>query len=402
MKNILLTVGFALVGLCATAQTKVIEYPVMGTRAFDDLEFYQVEISDTAVIIKGDMYGRPDTWASIASSSVLKGKQTGKIYQLVRATGIQLDNKEVMPASWNRSFTLQFQPVDKRDKSVDFDEMLSGGDGFRVNGITLDKKEIKKKIHCRIKGTVVNNSAYSRLMLMPERSDPRVQKWISIPVRDGKFSYDLYTDKEVPYELYAWSDQMSGAWRPVCFFAENGEVEITLYSPNKDPEIQSEALLTKEFLRFQKEINDQFIYPFRDENERLVREDKKETPEMKALHELAEKTKDKEELDKIFKKARQLVEEGKAYTTEYKTFEKRSQDMYAKMQAFQNEYIKSNPTLVGLYILAQQVERMRNSEDATPYITIYRTVYANKFPDHPMTKYLKNWVESNEILKFRI
>lgn len=82
MKSILLTVGLAFIGMYATAQTRVIDYPVMGQRTTDALEFYQAEVSDTAVILRGDMYSRPNYWVRIASSSVLKGKETGKVYRL--------------------------------------------------------------------------------------------------------------------------------------------------------------------------------------------------------------------------------------------------------------------------------------------------------------------------------
>ncbi|QUR42705.1 redoxin domain-containing protein [Bacteroides xylanisolvens] len=398
MKNTLLAVGVVLMGLSVSAQTRVIEYPVTGARTTDALEFYQVEISDTAVVLKGDMYSRPNSWVSIASSSVLKGRQTGKMYRLIRATGINLDNKEYMPISWNRSFTLQFESIDKRDESVDFDEMLTGNNGFQINGISLKEPEQKKKIHCRVEGQVIDNLAYSRLMLMPEGTDPRVQEWISVPVRDGKFSYDLYVDKEEPYILYAWSDQMNGAWRPISFFSENGKIELTLYSMEKEPEIHSDAPLTSELLRFRKETNDRFMFPLEKERERLEQEGKVETPEMKVLLEQFKKTKDRQELDAIRIKAHQLEKEGKAYTEEYKVFEQKSQEVYGKYREYQNEYIQSNPTLVGLYLLTRQARRMHDSdENMTTYTNLYRTVYVGKFADNPMTEYMEIWVASNEI-----
>lgn len=398
MKNILLAVGISMMGIYAAAQTKVIEYPVTGTRTTDALEFYQVEISDTALFLKGDMYSRPNSWISIAASSVLKGKQTGKEYRLKRATGIKLNNKEYMPSSWNRSFTLQFEPIDKRDKSVDFDEMLTGANGFQINGISLEKSEQKKKIHCHIEGKVIDNPAYSRLMLMPEGTDPRVKDWISIPVRDGKFSYDLYVDREEPYELYAWSDQMNGGWYPVSFLSENGNMKLTLYSMEKEPEIHSDAPLTSELLRFQKETDDKFMIPLRMERERLEQEGKIETPEMKALYELFKKAKDEQEMNEIRRKAQQLEKEEKAYTEEYRAFEQKSQEVYGKYAEYQNKYIQSNPTLVGLYLLTRRVRRMRGSDESVAtYINLYRTVYADKFTDNPMTEYMKSWVSSNEI-----
>lgn len=95
MKSILLTVGLAFIGMYATAQTRVIDYPVMGQRTTDALEFYQAEVSDTAVILRGDMYSRPNYWVRIASSSVLKGKETGKVYRLIPCYGDQTGSRRV-------------------------------------------------------------------------------------------------------------------------------------------------------------------------------------------------------------------------------------------------------------------------------------------------------------------
>ena len=352
MKSILLTVGLAFIGMYATAQTRVIDYPVMGQRTTDALEFYQAEVSDTAVILRGDMYSRPNYWVRIASSSVLKGKETGKVYRLIRATGIKLDHEEYMPESWNRSFSLQFEPVDKRDRMVDYDEMIPEGNGFRVNDICLENKQINKKIHCRIEGTVANCPAYSRLMLMPEGTDPRVQGWISIPVRDGKFSYDLYTDREEPYELYAWSDNLQGAWYPTSFFSENGKIEIILHS-SQAPEVYSDAPLTKELLRFKQETGKLFFDSLREEREKLEKENKILTPAALALQ--------------------------------------------AEVEKAEKEYIRSNPTIVGLYLLKQQIRRMHDTEEASDIMHIYRTGYAGKFADNPMTDYMKLWIASREI-----
>ena len=396
MKSILLTVGLAFIGMYATAQTRVIDYPVMGHRTTDALEFYQAEVSDTAVILRGDMYSRPNYWVRIASSSVLKGKETGKVYRLIRATGIKLDHEEYMPESWNRSFSLQFEPVDKRDRMVDYDEMIPEGNGFRVNDICLENKQINKKIHCRIEGTVANCPAYSRLMLMPEGTDPRVQGWISIPVRDGKFSYDLYTDREEPYELYAWSDNLQGAWYPTSFFSENGKIEIILHS-SQAPEVYSDAPLTKELLRFKQETGKLFFDSLREEREKLEKENKILTPAALALQAEVEKAQSEEERKEIFQKMRQLDDDGKAYTEDYKALEKKSQEVNGKYKNYEKEYIRSNPTIVGLYLLKQQIRRMHDTEEASDIMHIYKTGYAGKFADNPMTDYMKLWIASREI-----
>lgn len=74
--------------LMSCSHTKVIEYPTIEQRNSKSLEFYQVEMSDTALILHGDVYNRPGNWVRMSSSSVLKGRTTGKTYRLVRAAGI--------------------------------------------------------------------------------------------------------------------------------------------------------------------------------------------------------------------------------------------------------------------------------------------------------------------------
>lgn len=109
MKSLVLTMSLLAGTLMGYSQTKVIDYPKIGYRSSEALEFCQVEKSDTALILRGDVYNRPGYWVCVASSSVLKGNTTGKTYRLVRATGIELDKQVTMDESWTRSFSLQFE-----------------------------------------------------------------------------------------------------------------------------------------------------------------------------------------------------------------------------------------------------------------------------------------------------
>ena len=56
------------------------------------------------------------------------------------------------------------------------------------------------RIHCHIEGTVLD-STYTMMLLAPSGSDFRVAKSDSIPVIDGKFTFDLYVDEVMPYAL---------------------------------------------------------------------------------------------------------------------------------------------------------------------------------------------------------
>ena len=347
MKSLVLTMSLLAGTLMGYSQTKVIDYPKIGYRSSEALEFCQVEKSDTALILRGDVYNRPGYWVCVASSSVLKGNTTGKTYRLVRATGIELDKQVTMDESWTRSFSLQFEPVDPKDKSVDYFESLTGENGWVVEDISLEEKE-KKGLLCHIEGQVVDNPAYSRLVLAPEGTDIRSNAWISIPVRDGKFAYDFYVERPAMYELYAWSDHMNGMMMPVPFLADKGQVNFTFYHIDKEAEWTSDISLNQELLRFNQEREEKFMIPLRKEEAALEAAGKVLTPEMMELRKQFDSAKTSEEKDAVRAKAQKLSEEGKEFTPEYLAFEEKSAKMMDEYFAYTLAYAESNPTLIGL------------------------------------------------------
>lgn len=398
MKKLLLWCCLSLLGLHVKAQTKVIDYPVEGKRSTDCVEFYRAEVSDTALILRGNLYNRPGHWVQLASLARLTGGVTGKVYRLVGAEGIEPDQKIYMPATWTCPFSLQFEPVEDKDRWVDFDEGTATNGEFVVREISLEEKKERKRIHCRIEGQVMGNPAYSRIMLYPEGTDDRVNDWQSIPVRDGRFSFDLYTDTEEPYELCAWSDKMTGAWRPVPFIAEDGVLKVTFYSLEKSAEVTSESPLNKELLAFNRQTDSLFMRSLRMEKDKLRREGKVESLEMQALHKQFEGAKDEAERKKLGDRAQELYRTGKAYTPEYYELEKKSTKAYDDFQAYSLDYIKADSSLVGLYLLKNQMERSkRQGKDLAPYIAVYREIYASLFSGNALTRYVRNWISALEV-----
>lgn len=47
--------------------------------------------------------------------------------------------------------------------------------------------------------------------------------------------------------------------------------------------------------------------------------------------------------------------------------------------------------------MKQQIRRMHDTEEASDIMHIYKTGYAGKFADNPMTDYMKLWIASREI-----
>ena len=85
------------------------------------------------------------------------------------------------------------------------------------------QESISNKLHCHIEGEV-KESTFTRILLMIGNGDPRVVPVDTIWVKDGRFSYDLYTDAPEFYQLFACEDYNNGCWMPLDFFAEEGDV----------------------------------------------------------------------------------------------------------------------------------------------------------------------------------
>ena len=321
---------FKTTGLCvflftctpwAAAQNFSIDYPSYQKRNTDALEISRIVRNDTATILYMDAYSRPNYWIRLASELSLHGVQSGKKYPVIRSQGFELDKQVYMPASGNVTFTLQFAPIDPQDRTIDFVESNNEED-FRIEGICLDTSVPKKKVHCHLAGKMANRPQTSRLILIESNKNTRGTPWISIPVRNGVFEYDFYTDHEKAYELICWDDLLNGCWYPVTFFAENGTVSFTISAIDTRPPYRIETLnpLTTALRLFEAEGEDKFSFDeLNARRDTLEKYGRFESEAMQALWKKFDQVKDNpEERNKLFRERDRLEESGEAFTEEAK------------------------------------------------------------------------------------
>ncbi len=350
---------FKTTGLCvflfactpwAAAQNFSIDYPSYQKRNTDALEISRIVRNDTATILYMDAYSRPNYWIRLASELSLHGVQSGKKYPVIRSQGFELDKQVYMPASGNVTFTLQFAPIDPQDRTIDFVESNNEED-FRIEGICLDASVPKKKVHCHLAGKMANRPQTSRLILIESNKNTRGTPWISIPVRNGVFEYDFYTDHEKAYELICWDDLLNGCWYPVTFFAENGTVSFTISAIDARPPYRIETLNVKD---------------------------------------------NPEERNKLFRERDRLEESGEAFTEEAKALIKEREQLFRKKVIWETEQASQHPSLVGLFILKMKVENARKDEDVIPYLEVFQKVYASRYPEHPYTREMQMFIDNNQ------
>ncbi len=271
-----------------------------------------------------------------------------------------------------------------------------------ISGFAQECIDYNKKLHCHIEGEV-KESTFTRILLIIGNGDARVVPVDTIWVKDGRFSYDLYTDAPEFYQLFACEDYNNGCWMPLDFFAEEGDVYATFYGYAIDdaplPAMRSETPLNKELIAYNKGIEERFYLPMRQEEAALEKAGKLLTAEGAALKKLYDECEDRDSLNSLSEKIELLEKENRLYTPEYKAFMAKGEELRKEMDAYELDYITNNPNLVGLYLLDQVRYRLYNKDNATkqPYVDVFKRVYDARYPTNNMAIALRNWVSSMDV-----
>ena len=251
------------------------------------------------------------------------------------------------------------------------------------------------KLHCRIEGTVADPT-YTMMLLAPSGSDFRVVDADSIPVVDGKFTFDLYVDEVMPYDIISMEEHKRGSWYTCTFFAEEGEVNITFHHMEKDeqvPTLSSESPTNKRYLLYLS-VLDGMTSPLKREADSLKYIGRWNTPRMEELETLFRTTQDEQEKLRLAQKAIALEESGEAYTPEYHAFQVKSKRVRKERDRYIEEYMSNDRSVIGLNLLRHQALRSRETSRDLELITLYTEVYQPLFPNHPLSKQIELWIES--------
>ena len=257
----------------------------------------------------------------------------------------------------------------------------------------------KGKMHCRIEGTVAD-STYTMMMLAPSGSDFRVVKSEKILVIDGKFSFDLYVDEVAPYDLVPMDEFKRGAWFTCSFFAEEGTVNVAFhrFEDNKKPTLRSESPTNKRYLEYEAALAS-ITDPLKREADSLKQIGRWESPQMMALKAKFDAAQDEQTRAKLAQEAQAIEEAGEAYTPEYHAFQAKSKKAQEEHKKYATDYMRTDSTLVGLYLLQKKARWSHNAsaKEEALWISLFNEVYQPLFPNHPMSQYMATWIESRGI-----
>ena len=244
-------------------------------------------------------------------------------------------------------------------------------------------------IKSTLKGVVKDRPQSRRLLLLKQGEDPRINA-VDIPIKGGKFEYILNCEYEEQYDLIFYDEFEQGSFRPVSFFSEHGVINFTLHPTDQfDKNIVEGGKLNKEYWDYFSKVLNTSKAVLDAYNAYLV-------------DNYSEVLKKHGALEKDFnEKIKQLSKEGINVSQALKAI---SETTSQEMSQWQLQYIKENPTIVGYSILFSRASSLvqgnrflQETNDISPYVDLYQTVFAPKFSDHPYTERMQNLFAGSSI-----
>lgn len=213
----------------ATSFSKIIDNPYFEKSSELNIKVDRIELTDSTTDVAVTVYSLPRRWFKFDRDIYLKGRSSGENYQLMSAEGVELGKKSYAGDNNYLEVTLRFQPLKNDEKSLDFIEP----GGWEILGISLDGKKPEGKIRTHIHGKIADSPGDSWLVLVPGGEDFRVSNNVVIPVRDGRFEYDLFTDDILAFNIIRGLELVKGQWFSNIFFSEGKDIEINFIPDGK-------------------------------------------------------------------------------------------------------------------------------------------------------------------------
>ncbi len=248
-----------------------------------------------------------------------------------------------------------------------------------------------QKYTCHIEGTT-NDSETKELYLIESGADVRTQaNVISIPVVDGKFSYDLRKDTIGYYELIPVNQYENGSWRPAYIFSENQKVTITFGTKRDKVVVVGTGKETQMMQQCNAEIDAVFNPIFDALNQK--------TDSIENILKNEIKDMDNEQ-------RRAYVEEfysensTNPHSLAYKQVSKESEDAFFKMRTATIKWLDEHPCLYGLADMRLSLaSRRAHSDPTTPFkLSSYKNTYSKKYKGHPYHENIKNSLSAIDLI----
>ncbi|MCM1297074.1 MAG: TlpA family protein disulfide reductase, partial [Muribaculaceae bacterium] len=352
------------------------------SNSFEKFLVRSVEITDSATRLNLLFVNRPNNWCSIDSLK-LESDISGRKYGLRGVENYEFGKRQYMPESGMHQFTAVFEPLLPSDTIVNLTDGVC-----MVTDMDVSGNPPSAKYHTHISGTYPKSETF--LMLTRAEAKHSFQDVIWVPVTDGKFSTDIYSDKLEAYEITDEFGSLKGYWTSGFIFSENTDASVNY--PVKDGEVERavvtapEGSLTYDYnLAHQHWVESIENHPSQIRYDSLYYSKNYYIPE---YYEIEDRLKTHpEEKDTLAARVNKLYESGDILTSEGRKAYNDLMDWVenGSVRNLHKEAVDLN-NLAGLFILQKE---MWGSEKTSAVSDAYHNHYAGKFPGHPYSQYFE-------------
>ncbi len=380
MKHIILTL--CLLGLIGCDRSVVVISPdIEANHSLGSLYIDHIELYSDATRLGVSVYNGPNEKFKISENSYLLGRTSGNKYIVQSAEGIPLNRTVTSDSTGVTSFVLTFEPTLPEDRIFDFVE----SNEWQILGINTTSERQPAEIVCRIEGRVADRPESRAIILNThDKVFARHETGnIVIPIRDGRFSYELRTDVCDCYALMFDDEAYRGVMYDKQFFSENGTIYITLTGETGVKVDGGE--INNQYYQIINKLNS-FFLPTNLERDSLDNAMSFYSPEFYAL--CKDRSLSSEEIDRRIKELERI---GKYYSEAGKKLVQRRQKATAESEKWLYSEMDRNPSLP-LYVKLYEkffYNYRQKSENRNPFpekfLILYRDKYKPLFPTHPLT-----------------
>lgn len=355
----------------------------------------EVALSDSATIVKTDIYGRRNYWVMLAPDCFLHGRATGKKYPMTEIRGIEAGKKIILRDSTYISPSMIFPPLDSADTIFDFIEP----GGWEITGLKLNSPENTAPV-THVSGTVVAYPDCSWLILAEANKDIRVNKCRLIPVRDGKFEFDLRSADAIAYSLSPGNEYINGSWRSADFFTDGEDVTVTIDNTDRSITVTG-GKLTRELSRLT-DLNRELLHTRVGNHPDFIRFDKMQDSGEAYTEEFKEIQREMQRLmsenatpgDSLNNRFNELVSTKAYYIPEARQL---NEKIHKLVELTEYEWVDTLATIkspVTLYWFAKNVIFANPSAERT--LEVFSREFADTLTAHPYHKYLSGLANAHK------